>query len=152
MAQAHAIRPSPFPKAPPVNLVPVVLVVDDECTLLEIFSDTLEDDGLRVLTATNGQEALAIAETTVPDVLVTDVAMPRLDGFGLVRAVRRLYPSMPIIVISGDACYDDRLVEDVAAELGVATTLMKPFDLTALHRAVRSMIPAMDTTSSDTGP
>ena len=151
MAQASAVRPFPLPQAPPLDLVPVVLIADNDRTLRELFRDILEDDRFRVLTAANGQEALALAETTMPDVLVTDVAMPSLDGFGLVRAVRRLYPGMPIIVISGDDCYAGRPTEDVAAELGAAATFMKPFDLAVLHRAVRSVVPLLDMAASDAG-
>ena len=145
MEEANAIGPSPLRRAARLDLVPVVLIADNERTLLELLRDILEDARFRVLTATNGQEALTLAETTVPDVLVTDVAMPRLDGFGLVRAVRGLYPSMPIIVISGDDRYAGRSVEDVAAELGVAATFMKPFDLTVLPEAVRSVVRPLET-------
>jgi CheY-like chemotaxis protein len=66
--------------------------------------------------------------------------MPRLDGFGLVCAVRRLYPDIPVIIMTGDATYQDRPIEDLAAEVGAAATFMKPFDLTALHQAVRSAV------------
>jgi DNA-binding response OmpR family regulator len=152
MAQVTPIRLVPVPKAAPLHLVPVVLIADSRPTLLEILRDTLERDRFRVLTATNGQEALALAETTMPDVLVSDVVMPCLDGLGLVRAVRRLYPSMPVIVMSGDDCYAGRPIEDVAVEFGAAATLMKPFDLAVLHEAIRSVVPLLDTASPHARP
>lgn len=152
MAQANWGRLSPVRKAAPLDLAPVVLVADNERPLLELFRDVLEEDQFRVLTAADGQEALALAETRTPDVLVTDVAMPRLDGFSLVRAVRRLYPGMPVIVVSGDDCYAGRPVKDVAAELGAVATIMKPFDLTILPQVVRSVLPLVDAALYDRGP
>jgi CheY-like chemotaxis protein len=143
MAQLKSTRLSPVSSVPPLDLAPVVLVADNEPTLLELFRDILEDDQLRVLTAVNGQDALTLAETRVPDVLVTDVVMPRLDGFGLVCAVRRLYPSIPVIIMTGDAIYQNRPVEDLAAEVGAVATFMKPFDLNVLHQAVRSVVPLL---------
>jgi two-component system chemotaxis response regulator CheY len=147
MAPLKSTRPSPAPSAPLLDLAPVVLIADKEPTLLELFRDILEDDRLRVLTAVNGREALTLAETWIPDVLVTDVVMPRLDGFGLVCAVRRLYPGIPVIFMTGDATYQDRPIEDVAAEVGAVATLMKPFDLAALHQAVRSVVSPVGPTS-----
>ena len=105
MVPLNPSRPSPVPSAPPLDLAPVVLIADNEATLLELFRDAWRTTGSRVLTATNGREALALAEWCVPDVLVTDVVMPRLDGFGLVGAVRRLYPDIPVIIMTGDATY-----------------------------------------------
>ena len=140
MAQLNSTRSSPVPSVPPPDLAPVVLVADNEPTLLELFREILEDDQFRVLTAANGRDALALAETWIPDVLVTDVVMPRLDGFGLVHAVRRLYPGIPVIIMTGDTTYQDRPIEDLAAEVEAVATFMKPFDLTALHQAVQSVV------------
>jgi len=142
MALHSSTLPSRVRKAAALDLAPVVLIVDDERSLLELFCVILEDEQFRVLTAANGQEALTLANASMPDVLVTDVAMPRLDGFGLMRAVRSLYPSMPVIVMTGQDSYAGRPVGVVAAELGAVATLMKPFDLTVLYEAIRSVIPS----------
>jgi CheY-like chemotaxis protein len=147
MAQLTSTRPSPVPSAPPLDLAPVVLIADNEPTLMELFQAVLEDGYLRVLTAMNGREALALAETWVPDILVTDVVMPRLDGFGLVCAVRRLYPGIPVIIMTGDATYQDRPIEDMAAEVGAVATFMKPFDIAALHQVVRSVVSPIEPAS-----
>jgi two-component system chemotaxis response regulator CheY len=143
MAQLNPPRLSPGRRTAPLDLAPVVLIADNERPLLELFRDILVEDHFRVLTAANGREALALAEASVPDVLVTDVAMPHLDGFGLMRAVRCLYPGIPIIVMSGDDHYAGRPVETLAAELGAVATLMKPFDLSVLHEAVRRSAPPL---------
>ena len=148
MAQLTSTRPAPVSSAVPLDLAPVVLIADNEPNLLEICRSILEDDHLRVLTALNGQEALALAETWVPDVLVTDVVMPRLDGFGLVGAVRRLYPGVPVLIMTGDEIYRGRPVEDMAAEVGAVATFMKPFDLDALHQAVWGVVSRLAPASS----
>jgi CheY-like chemotaxis protein len=126
---------------PSLDFAPVALIADDDRVVRELCREVLEAEALRVLTASNGQEALALAEAWIPDVLVTDVAMPSLDGFGLVRALRRLYPEVPVIVITGDDHYDGRPVEEVAAEHGAVATFTKPFDVGELEAAVRSAVP-----------
>ena len=137
-------NPAPLPpqsSRPSLDFAPVALVADDDRVVRELCREVLEAEALRVLTAANGQEALAIAEAWIPDVLVTDVVMPSLDGFGLVRALRRLYPEVPVIVITGDEEYGGRPIEEVAAEHGAVATFTKPFDVAQLEAAVRSAVP-----------
>jgi DNA-binding response OmpR family regulator len=119
----------------------VVLLAENDRTLRDLLQEALELDHFRVLIASNGEEALALAESWMPDLLVTDVAMPRLDGFGLIRAIRRLYPGVPIIVTSGDPLYDGRPLAAVAAELGAEATFLKPFDLDELNHTARRAVP-----------
>lgn len=126
---------------PSLDFAPVVLIADDDRVIRELCREVLEAEALRVLTAANGQEALALAEAWMPDVLVTDVVMPSLDGFGLVRALRRLYPGVPVIVMTGDEEYGGRPVEEVATEHGVVATFTKPFDVAQLEAAVRRAVP-----------
>ena len=126
---------------PSLDFAPVAIIADDDRVIRELCREVLEAEALRVLTAANGQEALALAEAWMPDVLVTDVVMPSLDGFGLIRALRRLYPEVPVIVITGDEEYEGRPIEEVAAEHGAAATFIKPFDVTQLEAAVRSAVP-----------
>jgi CheY-like chemotaxis protein len=130
-------------KPPSIDLAPIALIADDERTLLELYREVLEGDGFCVLPATNGQEALALAQTWIPDVVVTDVIMPRLDGFGLIRSLRCLYPGVPVIVATGDLHYDSCPLEEVAASHGVAAILRKPFDLDDLLQEVRSVLPLL---------
>src|SRR5262245_57662269 len=130
-------RSTPAQGTSPLDLSPVVLIADDETAILDILRVTLRADQVRVLTAGDGEHALALAEAIVPEVLVTDVAMPGLDGFGLVRAIRRLYPELPVILMSGDTRYRNRPLEEVAAEHGAFAALMMPFDVEDLRQAVQ---------------
>lgn len=132
---------APLARHQATTFLPVALVAAAEPVLLEILRGALEEGHFRVLSAANGQEALALAQEWVPDLVVTDVAMPRLDGFGFVRAVRRLYPTVPIIVTSAEELYADRATATVAAEVGANATLVKPFDLVDLWEAIRAVLP-----------
>lgn len=134
-------RTSPARSDSSLDFAPVVLLVENERVIRELCRDSLAEEPLRVLAAGDGQEALALAEAWMPDVVVTDVEMPRLDGFGLVRALRRLYPDVPVIVMTGAEEYAGRPVQEVAAEHGVVATFTKPFDLDLLHTAIRSAVP-----------
>lgn len=125
------------PRRPSIDFAPVVLVVDDDSRIRELCREVLEGDYLRVLTAASGNEALTLADGSILDVLVTDIAMPGLDGFGLFRELRRRYPDMSAIAMTGDANYQGRAVWEVATEHGVAWTLLKPFDVSLLREAVR---------------
>jgi DNA-binding response OmpR family regulator len=132
---------TPLARHQATALLPVALVADDDPVLLETLRDALQEGNFRVLSAANGQEALALAQEWVPDLVVTDVGMPRLDGFGFIRAVRRLYPTVPIIVTSADELYANRATATVAAEVGANATLVKPFDLVDLWEAIRAVLP-----------
>ncbi len=104
----------------------LVLVVDDEDNIREITKATLEKFGYRVLTATDGADALGIYAQHKDDIdiVLTDMAMPLLDGAGMIRAMRRVNPGMKIVAMSGI------LNAEQTAELeslNVTSHLIKPF-------------------------
>jgi two-component system, chemotaxis family, chemotaxis protein CheY len=116
-----------------------ILVVDDEYTIRELIAETLHEAGYRVDTAANGTEALERMRQTLPDAIVLDVMMPRLDGRGFVE-VARLEPALaavPIVVVT--AAYAGR---SIAAQLGVNACLTKPFELDDLVRTIERVIAA----------
>lgn len=100
-----------------------VLVADDDPKATAALSSLLESDGFSVQTASDGADALEKIAQSPPDVLVTDVNMPHLDGFGLMRAVRERYPRIFIVVISGEHHSAARLIEG-----GALAYVGKPFD------------------------
>jgi CheY-like chemotaxis protein len=114
---------------------PCVLVVDDDPAMRLLCIVNLEQAGMRVLEAEDGRQALARARFEGPDLVVTDVAMPRLDGFQLAEALRRHERTrhLPVIFLSGDARPDN---EQRAAELGALAFVTKPFDPAALASLV----------------
>ena len=121
--------PPPQASAPAeaVAAVPTVLVVDDSLTVRKITGRLLERSGYRVVTAKDGIDALEQMVELVPDVMLVDIEMPRMDGFDLTRNVRadsRL-KSVPIIMITSRTAEKHR---NYAAEIGVNHYLGKPYD------------------------
>ncbi|MGZ5226164.1 MAG: Hpt domain-containing protein [Burkholderiales bacterium] len=104
-----------------------VLVVDDSLTVRKITSRTLTREGYNVVVAKDGIEALEKMQTRAPDVIVTDIEMPRMDGFDLTRNIRadpRL-KDLPVIMITSRTADKHR---EHAAELGVTVFLGKPYE------------------------
>jgi CheY-like chemotaxis protein len=102
---------------------PTILVVDDECSVLNMVSDVLEDENLRVLTADSGQTALAVAAREHPNLIITDLMMPGMNGCAL-RDRLRANPSLahiPVLLMT--AAYQLQALE------GFSGVIPKPFDI-----------------------
>jgi CheY-like chemotaxis protein len=78
-----------------------ILVVDDEPLLLQTAAAILGEGGYEVHTASDGFEALTALSRSLPDILISDLSMPNMSGFELLSVVRRRFPQMPVIAISG---------------------------------------------------
>jgi DNA-binding response OmpR family regulator len=76
-----------------------VLLVEDEPTLSYIIRDTLSDQGFSVDLACDGEEALALLNVSCPDVVVADVMMPRMDGFEMLKRIRRGGNQTPVLFL-----------------------------------------------------
>lgn len=121
---------------------PVALVVDDSMAMRKAESSFLTALGYEVVTATNGVEAIQkLAEIKRPDVMIVDVEMPKLDGFGLTRYVRehKQHQAIPIIMITSRSGEQHR---QHAMDLGVNVFLGKPFNQTALRQALANVVNA----------
>jgi two-component system C4-dicarboxylate transport response regulator DctD len=113
-----------------------VLVVDDDPEIRTLLSRRLRRTGYTVEEAGDGVEALGLADKTVPDVVVTDMAMPRLDGLGLLKGLRSKDPELPVIVLTGHGSMDN--VIQAMRDGGLFDYLLKPLaDLALLEMAVR---------------
>ena len=104
-----------------------ILVVDDHRELRETLALILQDEGYHVTTAGNGRQALAILEENRPDLVLTDLEMPLLDGEGLLQQVRERAPGQAVVVMSGRGAAL-RAARTVAAD----AYLEKPFDVETL--------------------
>lgn len=102
-----------------------ILVIDDEDVIRESFKNYLEDYGYRVFTAENGAVGLEILELESPDVIMTDLRMPEVDGLEVLRKTADLAPDMPVIVVSGTGRIQD-VVE--ALHAGAWDYLLKPIE------------------------
>ena len=113
--------------AKPATHVPTVMVVDDSLTVRKIAGRLLEREGYKVVTAKDGVDALERLIEVVPDVVLSDIEMPRMDGFDLARNIRndQRLKDLPIIMITS------RLAEkhkEYARDIGVNHYLGKPYD------------------------
>lgn len=113
-----------------------VLLVEDEQSLAMILSDTLEAQGFEMRTAGDGEQGLRIFEEQKPDILVADVMMPRMDGFEMVRRIRKMDKHTPVLFLTARSA-----VNDVVAgfELGGNDYLKKPFGIQELIIRIKSL-------------
>ena len=114
-----------------------ILVVDDDPAILATVSDILSFEGYRVQTATNGAEALASIQRQKPALLLLDMRMPVLDGWGVARQLRESGIELPILVMT--AAQNAR---KWAEEIGAAGYVEKPFELPELLEAVERWKPS----------
>lgn len=105
---------------------PSVMVVDDSLTVRKVTCRLLEREGCEILIAKNGKEAVEILRETVPDVMLIDLEMPKMNGFELIRHVRANPETakIPIIIISSRTAEKHR---KIASDLGVSVFLGKPY-------------------------
>src|SRR5438105_7499525 len=108
-----------------------ILVVDDDPTILATVSEVLDMEGFVVMTATNGAEALVAVDQTMPSLVLLDMRMPVLDGWGFMRAVRERGLTLTVVVMTAAA--DARRW---AREIDAQGVLAKPFELDDLLGAV----------------
>ncbi|HUA20496.1 MAG TPA: response regulator [Bryobacteraceae bacterium] len=115
----------------------VVLVADDEPGFRSLVRDVLEAFGYQVLEAADGKQALAAKERHRIDILITDLAMPDMDGIELIRAFLHTAQSPSVVAISGAF---DASVLKAARLLGAKATLTKPIDTDALVTLVKGLV------------
>ena len=118
---------------------PRLLIVDDEPIDLDILQTRLAVHGYEILTATNGEEALAIATAQRPDLILLDIMMPKMDGIDVCRHLKAdaSLPFMPIILVTAKADSKDVVA---GLEAGADEYLTKPVDQAALVARVKSML------------
>jgi DNA-binding response OmpR family regulator len=112
-----------------------ILIIDDEVHIIELAKLYLERDGFQVESATRGQDGLAMAATTNPDLIILDIMLPDIDGFEVCRQIR-VKSKTPILMLSARREDVDKIV---GLELGADDYLSKPFnphELTARVKAI----------------
>jgi len=114
----------------------VILIVDDDPAIRESLSRELRAAGYTIITAAEGSEGVAAFQAQVPDLVLTDLAMPRSDGFELI-AVLRASSRVPIIVLSVRGADPDKVR---ALDLGADDFVTKPFSVAELLARVRAQL------------
>jgi len=84
-----------------------ILIVDDEPSVLETMAEILRTRSYVVATASNGLEGMSAIQTHPPDLIISDLTMPRMSGAEFIASVRRMFPNIPIIAFSGHHIGDD---------------------------------------------
>ncbi|MFZ2361399.1 MAG: response regulator transcription factor [Anaerolineae bacterium] len=113
-----------------------VLVVDDKKELRVMVKTYLEEEGFRVLTAKDGQEALYVARHEKPDLIILDLMMPQMGGYDFLHAYRR-EASTPIIILTAKLEEGDKVL---GLELGADDFVTKPFSMRELTARVRAVL------------
>lgn len=113
-----------------------ILTVDDSRTIRDMLKLALLNAGYKVIQAVDGVEGLEVLTGTMPDVIVTDINMPRLDGFGFIEAVRAIpkLRGIPILVLTTEFDQEKKMR---ARNAGATGWIVKPFESTKLISAIR---------------
>ena len=114
-----------------------ILLAEDERTLAMIIQDTLDGQGFHVTVASDGEDALRQYAANKPDVIVADVMMPRLDGFELVRRIRKHDPLTPVIFLTARSAVNDVVH---GFEMGANDYLKKPFGMQELIVRIKALL------------
>lgn len=112
-------------------------MVEDEKDLAMIIADTLSARGYEVTVASDGVEGLEKFKTHIPDMVIADVMMPRLDGFGMARKIRALSPDVPVLFLTAKSGIDD---VERGFEVGANDYLRKPFELRELIVRIKALL------------
>jgi EAL domain-containing protein (putative c-di-GMP-specific phosphodiesterase class I) len=128
-------QPTDIQTTPPASSTGHVLLVEDEAPLRQAFARILEASGYRVTQASNGREAIEAQKAGAIDVIVSDIAMPDMNGIQLLRAVRASDLDVPVLLMTGNPAVETSIQ---AIELGALRYLIKPLDAKTLVEAVQS--------------
>ena len=113
-----------------------ILLVEDDDLVRDMLTQVLERATHQVICAANGEEATEVLKNDSPDIMVTDIIMPKKSGITLISEVKNRHPNMEIIAISGGGRLDPTGYLDLSETLGASVSFEKPIDNTALLMAV----------------
>jgi DNA-binding response OmpR family regulator len=119
-----------------IGSMKTILVVDDKANVRQLLQDYLSEQGFKVTTATNGQEAIYEARRARPDLILLDIMMPEMDGYEFLRQYRQ-EKSTPVIVITAREEETDAVL---GLELGADDYVIKPFRMRELVSRVKAVL------------
>lgn len=110
-----------------------ILIVDDEQNVCDFLEEFLQFKGYAPLKACSGNEALQSLSNKETDLVLLDILMPGMSGLEVLENVRKLYPDLPVIILTG---VKDRRVVDDTFNMGAADFIPKPIDLDVLEQSI----------------
>ena len=113
-----------------------ILLVEDDDLVRDMLDQVLQRASHKVITASDGDQAAEILKTEHPDIMVTDIIMPKKSGITLISEVKNKHPNMEIIAISGGGRLDPTGYLDLSESLGASVSFEKPIDKSALLMAI----------------
>ena len=122
-----------------------VLLVDDEKDFARALSERLDSRGVAAEAVFGGKEALESIDKDEPDVMILDLKMPEIDGMEVLRRVKKSYPNIQTIILSGHGTDSDK---KEAAQLGAVDFLGKPADINTLTEKIRTAFAAKNSQGS----
>lgn len=117
---------------------PLVLIVEDDLSTRVMYRDYLSNSGFRIVDAHNGHQALAKARELRPHVVLTDLAVPGMDGFEFCRALQQFDTTIPILAVTGHSEYLDQ--PDRFRQAGILHVLMKPCAPDVIEAELRRLL------------
>ena len=123
----------------PVEPKFLILVVDDSADNVAMISLFLQQQGYRVVTASNGEDAITVATQMMPNLILMDINLPTLDGLGATRRVREneVLRDIPVIAITA---FGTEGFQRAAYDVGVSGYLTKPIDLDRMHQLIARLL------------
>ncbi len=114
-----------------------VLVVEDDRYLRQLMTVFLRRNGYEILQAQDGEEALKVLESSMPDLVICDIMMPRMDGYALTKDLRQAYPNMPILMVTARETIEDKRM---GYRAGTDDYMVKPIDLDELLMRITALL------------
>jgi len=120
----------------------LILVVDDDNQIRGMLRRLLEKEGYEVVEAIDGTEAMRLYQERPVDLVITDLIMPNKEGIETIIELRRIFPEVKIIAISGGGRVGPATYLSMAEKLGASRIFTKPFENDELLTAVKELVPA----------
>ena len=117
-----------------------ILIIDDDPQILDMLGQILEREGYDIVKASNGKEGIKLYRENPVDLIITDIIMPEKEGIETIFELRKDFPDLKIIAISGGGRIDPEEYLFVAQKLGVQRTFAKPIARAELLKAVRELL------------
>ena len=117
--------------------MPNILVAEDDVALNKLICKVLEKDGHSVISRKNGEEALEVLDEMHIDLIVTDIMMPKMDGYEFIESVRSFNATVPVLFVTAKSAFNDKLR---GFNLGADDYMVKPIDINELILRVNALL------------